>query len=261
MAKLCIMPGSPSVSLIVFISDSTSAEGLGKTGLTYSSSGLTCYYARPGAIAQSVTLAYLASPTAAWVSGGFVEISAANMPGLYRFDVPPAAITTGARSVVVMLKGATGMSPVLLEIDLRAEIDVRYWKGTVAPNNSGDTFTYLPTYTNQVLAAIAAMRGADDDTLKTISDHLDVLPTSTTDAMLLRDWEAVTGTVPDRSTLNALRFLRNKWAASGGTLSVYKEDDETVAWTALLTTNANPAAITGVVPQVDEGGGGGDIPT
>jgi hypothetical protein len=80
------------------------------------------------------------------------------------------------------------------------------------------------------------------------------------DAVLLHDWEQITGTIPDRSTLNALRFLRNKWAASGGMLTVYEEDDETIAWTSLLTTNAGAAAITGVTPEVEEDGDGG-IPT
>jgi hypothetical protein len=69
------------------------------------------------------------------------------------------------------------------------------------------------------------------------------------DAILLRDWEEVTGTVPDRSTLNALRFLRNKWVASGGTLTVYEEDDATPAWEAALTTNLGADRITGVTPE------------
>jgi hypothetical protein len=58
------------------------------------------------------------------------------------------------------------------------------------------------------------------------------------DALLKRDWTAVTGEAA-RSILNALRFLRNKWSISGGTLTVTKEDDTTSAWTAALTTNAS----------------------
>lgn len=70
---------------------------------------------------------------------------------------------------------------------------------------------------------------------------------ATPDSILLRDWEEVTETVPDRSTLNALRFLRNKWAAASGTLKVYEEDDTTVAWEAALTT-ASDGVITGSDP-------------
>jgi len=57
------------------------------------------------------------------------------------------------------------------------------------------------------------------------------------DALLTRNLASVTGEAA-RSVLNALRFLRNKWGISGGTLTVYKEDDTTSAWTSSLTTNA-----------------------
>jgi hypothetical protein len=54
------------------------------------------------------------------------------------------------------------------------------------------------------------------------------------DAILKRDWTAVTGEA-SRSLLNAVRFLRNRWRVAAGTLSVYKEDDTTVAWSGPLT--------------------------
>lgn len=57
------------------------------------------------------------------------------------------------------------------------------------------------------------------------------------DALLKRDMSAVTGEAA-RSPLNALRFLRNKWSISAGTLTVTKEDDATSAWTATVTGSA-----------------------
>jgi hypothetical protein len=54
------------------------------------------------------------------------------------------------------------------------------------------------------------------------------------DAILKRDWSAVTGEAA-RSMLNALRHIRNKWAIAGGTKTVYKEDDSTSAWTSTVT--------------------------
>lgn len=42
-----------------------------------------------------------------------------------------------------------------------------------------------------------------------------------------------------RSLLNAIRFLLNKRSISGGTLTVYKENDSDVAYTATLTTDAS----------------------
>lgn len=51
-----------------------------------------------------------------------------------------------------------------------------------------------------------------------------------------------------RSPLNALRFLRNKWDASGTTLTVKKEDDSTTAWTATLTAAPGADPISGSDP-------------
>lgn len=76
---------------------------------------------------------------------------------------------------------------------------------------------------------------------------LELLGQAVADVALLRDWIAVTGAVPDRSTLNALRFLRNKWAAASGALTVCEEDDATAAWTASLTT-ASGGVVTGSDP-------------
>ena len=58
------------------------------------------------------------------------------------------------------------------------------------------------------------------------------------DAILIRDWTAVTGEAA-RSTLNALRFLRNRWLITASALVVYEEDDATQAWTAGVTTSQN----------------------
>jgi len=87
------------------------------TGLVYNTSGLACYYARPGVAAAQVTLA-TQTVTGAHADGGFVEIDATNMPGLYRLDLPDAVCATGVDSVVAMLRGAADMAPVPLEIQL-----------------------------------------------------------------------------------------------------------------------------------------------
>jgi hypothetical protein len=71
--------------------------------------------------------------------------------------------------------------------------------------------------------------------------------TAAADALLKRDMSAVSGE-SDRSPLNALRLLRNKWTSSGGTLTVYEEDDTTSAWTASLTENASANPVTGSDP-------------
>lgn len=82
-----------------------------------------------------------------------------------------------------------------------------------------------------------------------LDTQLDALPTATenADALLKRDWTAVSGEAA-RSVLNALRFLRNKWSVSGGTLTVTEEDDTTTAWTAAVTDDSGADPIIGVDP-------------
>ena len=112
--KLLIKKGSTDKSVLVFIQDSASTVGAGKTGLTYED--LTCYYARPSS-AEAHLQHVTQTVTGAHTDGGFVEIDATNMAGFYRLDLSDAILATGVDSVVVMLKG-TGIAPLPLEIQL-----------------------------------------------------------------------------------------------------------------------------------------------
>lgn len=89
-------------------------------------------------------------------------------------------------------------------------------------NQTGDSFTRL-----------GAPAGAS------IAVDIDALPTAieNADALLGRDLSAVAAPAA-RSLLNAVRFLRNKWTVVAGTLTVFKEDDTTSAWTAAVATDA-----------------------
>lgn len=238
MAKLAIKPGSTNISVYVYLQNSSSVTGAGRTGLAHNTSGLTCVYVRTRTVQSSITLVNLSSPTAAWTSGGFKEVHPSLMPGLYRLDLPNAAIATGVRSVVVMMHGAADLAPTLLEIDLINDANVEYWRAGVAPAMTGDAFARLG-------APASASVSADIAVVKNSIPSV----TQIADAILLRDWSAIAGTVPARSMLNALRFLRNKWRANDGVLQVYEEDDTAVAWEALLTTNAGVDRITGSAPE------------
>ena len=69
--------------------------------------------------------------------------------------------------------------------------------------------------------------------------------TSIADAALDRDMSTGTdsGSTTVRTMRQALRFLRNKWSISGGTLTVTKEDDATASWTGAVTQTAgNPVS-------------------
>jgi hypothetical protein len=119
MAKVSLVKGTTSYLARIFIQDSSSTTGAGLTGLTSGSANLVCYRARDddgNAGGTAITLS--AGTRGTWSSGGFVEKDATNMPGVYEFGVPNAALATGSKSCLIMFKGATNMAPLPLEIEL-----------------------------------------------------------------------------------------------------------------------------------------------
>lgn len=142
------------------------------------------------------------------------EINATNMPGLYALLINEDTTIGAGNDSEAMAVHITqaNMAPVTREFEL-----------------------YRPKTAEGTLAATAT--------------GLAAVPTATenADALLTRDWTAVTGEAA-RSTLNALRINRNRWVISGSTLTVYEEDDTTTAWTGPVTTSASADPITGVDP-------------
>lgn len=117
--KLILKKGLTSQRIAVFIQNSASTVGAGLTGLVFNSAGLAWYYWREdegNVAATAVTLATATRGT--FASGGFVEKDATNLPGWYEIGIPDAALAAGADWVGVMLKGATNMAPLPLEIEL-----------------------------------------------------------------------------------------------------------------------------------------------
>jgi hypothetical protein len=114
--KLDILKGTTNKSVDVFIADSSVTTGAGKTGLVFNTSGLKCYYHRAGAVPVVHTLA-TQTVTGAWSSGGFVELDATNMPGMYRLDLLNAVLASGVDEATVMITG-TGIVPCPLELQL-----------------------------------------------------------------------------------------------------------------------------------------------
>ena len=102
-----ILAGSTSVSIpIILRVKSDAAELTGKIASTVSP-----YYYRQGATAtQLITAATLGSMGAAYSTGGWFEIDATNMQGLYRLDLPNTSVSTGAEWVVVAVKDTAGSS-------------------------------------------------------------------------------------------------------------------------------------------------------
>ena len=94
-----ITPDVTSQTTYVRFLDSTTF--LPVTGLVYNTAGLKLYYIRNKEAAVSITLATLASASAAYSSGGFKEVDATNTPGVYRLDIPNAALVTGTDDVTI----------------------------------------------------------------------------------------------------------------------------------------------------------------
>lgn len=115
-----IVKGAIDQSIYFTVIDSTSTTGARRTAIAHNAAGLTAYYVRNRGVATVISLASLAAADSAHSDGGWREIDATNAPGLYRLDLPDAAVASGADSVVVTVKGAANMVQVDVEIQLVA---------------------------------------------------------------------------------------------------------------------------------------------
>ena len=107
-STITIAPGSTSQSIELY---------LGATGLTASTSGLSARYNRTRT--ASVNIPLVARTIAqAWTSGGFAEVDSTNMPGVYRLDVPDAALAAGADDVTIVVRGASGTNGAVMTVKL-----------------------------------------------------------------------------------------------------------------------------------------------
>jgi hypothetical protein len=107
-STITIAPASTSQSIELY---------LGVTGLTFATSGLAAYYVRNQSAPVAITLV-TQTPTGAWTSGGFAEISSTFTPGVYRLDVPDAAFAAGASDVTIVVRGASGTNGAVLTVTL-----------------------------------------------------------------------------------------------------------------------------------------------
>lgn len=101
-----IKAGSTDQSVYLRIVDST--DGTPETGVVYNTSGIDLWYRRVGAVKTSITEATLSALTDAHSDGGFLHVG----DGLYRLDLPDAAVAAGATSVLV---GGTVTGMVVIE--------------------------------------------------------------------------------------------------------------------------------------------------
>jgi hypothetical protein len=133
---ITIAPASTSQSIEIY---------LGATGLTFSTSGLAAYYVRNQSAPVAITLV-TQTPTGAWASGGFAEISSSLVPGVYRLDVPNAAFAAGASDVTIVVRGASGTNGAVLTVTLSsggltaAQTAAAVWDEPYTSHTTASTF-------------------------------------------------------------------------------------------------------------------------
>lgn len=95
-----VAAGTTSVSVFFTLADTTTqAATTGKVA-----ADMTGSYWRQGGLRVAIALANLAAVDSAYSAGGVKEVDATNMPGLYRLDLPDAALAAGADWVVASIK-------------------------------------------------------------------------------------------------------------------------------------------------------------
>lgn len=168
---LQVYAGLTSQTVDVFLGDSSSTTGAGLTGLVYNTSGLKCYY-RKGATGTATAIT-LATQTVGgvWSSGGFVEVDATNMPGVYRLDLPNAAVDT-AGFVTLYFSGASNLMATPQRVDCRALVANVKLFGDAAGTFSSGRPEVNTTHWAGTAVASAAVR----------SDLVSILGTALTEA-------------------------------------------------------------------------------
>jgi hypothetical protein len=282
LSKRTFSAGVTSQTIDIFIQDSSSTTGAGLSGLAFNSSGLKAYY-RKGATgsATSITLA-TQTVGGAWSSGGFVEIDATNMKGVYRFDVPDTVLAATPWAILYFY-GATNMAPVVAELEIvsynpfdgvrlgltalpNAAAEAAgglYTRGTGAgqinQDANGRIDANVKTWIGGAIPAVNVTGvpkvdvvdvGGTAQTARDLGAQLDAaVSTRATPAQILTT--ALTeayAAVGAAGTLSQILFLiqqrLNERAISGTTETVKKLDGSTTAATFTLNDATNPTSIT-----------------
>lgn len=167
--------GLQSFSLPIFVQSTASTTGGGLAGLTHTTSGLVAEYRRQGQSSwTSITL--VSKTLGTYTSGGIVADGA--LDGAYEFDPPDAALASGVRFVLIRLRGAANMMPVLVEIELDA---VNYQDATAfglsridATIGSRATQASLDTAASYIDTEVAAIKAKTDNLPSDPADASDI---------------------------------------------------------------------------------------
>jgi hypothetical protein len=177
-STITIAPGSTSQSIELY---------LGATGLTASTSGLSARYNRTRTASVDIPLVARVidgtAPTGGWIAGGFAEVDSVNMPGVYRLDLPDAALAAGADDVTVVVRGASGTNGAVMTIKLSsggltgAQTATAVWGASVSGYTSASEFGGVINETRNVVDSTPTLVWdefkVDHTTPGTFGDYLD----------------------------------------------------------------------------------------
>ena len=185
-STITIAPGSTSQSIELY---------LGATGLTASTANLSARYNRTRTASVSIPLV-ARTIAQAWTSGGFAEVDATNMPGIYRLDLPDAALAAGADDVTIVVRGASGTNGAVMTVKLssggltEAQTAGAVWNAVRASYATAGTFgEYVNTNVNTGAIADAVWDEARSGhtTAGTFGEYVNAeLVTPVTSAALVR---------------------------------------------------------------------------
>jgi hypothetical protein len=252
---ITIAPASTSQSIELY---------LGVTGLTASTAGLSARYNRTRTASVDIPLV-ARTIGQAWLSGGFAEVDSVYMPGVYRLDLPDAALAAGADDVTVVVRGASGTNGAVMTIKLSsggltaAQTASAVWDASVSGYTTLDNFGGV---TNEVLGLTYGIDAAVIQLPVNIWDYplTSIVSAGTmgqrlnnnvlADELLAREIGSGSGAgaINERTVRSALRGLRNKTTVINNEMTVYKEDDTSTAWSATVSSSDSSKTITGVDP-------------
>lgn len=121
---MIVTEGATNVSVPFYFVDDVGGTNPGEptTGLLFSDieTGGSASYQRQGEARVDFSLITLASASAAHADGGFILVDDTEMPGVYRCDIPDAAVAAGVDFVIIYLRAASGNNTITrpLKIDL-----------------------------------------------------------------------------------------------------------------------------------------------
>jgi hypothetical protein len=247
-----IEAGKLNVTVPVYFVDDVSGTATGEptTGLLFSDieTGGSASYQRQGLARVDFALVTVAV-AGTHTDGGFIQIDATNMPGLYRLDVPDLAFATGVDFVIIQLVAAGGndtlMRPIIVDLSPAANLVAIQGGAVPTPTTTGILDVNVERWLDTLVTLSAGapdvnIQSTDNINLSTLqiadvnAQVVDVMSTDT-------QAEETQGLPPVAPTYKQMQMylymaLRNDSEATATERRI-KNDADVVIWKATMNDN------------------------